>query len=300
MELRHEDFFAFITEREAIRQRREANEPFLKGPYPWTRDPILGEWKFTNVKREHDATSRALIQEFYTPNADRSRQEILFNCAVARYFGTVEFMRAVGWQNLDVIKHDPKAGLDNIASIARSRLTAKQRVFTGAYIITNNGIAGNKEDVVCHTFLADLLPQLDDVCDAAQKRWHWQDMIERLQKVRGFGGTGFMAKETVLDTRYTNFWPENMPADTNIWTPVGPGSMRGAARIAGHNDQRSFNVEATLSVCKTLYKMVDYYWPEAYPELELHDIQFQNCEFDKRERVRLGQGTPRSRFRATR
>jgi hypothetical protein len=32
------------------------------------------------------------------------------------------------------------------------------------------------------------------------------------------------------------------------------------------------------------------------PRLELHDIQFQLCEFDKYERVRLGEGRPKSKY----
>ena len=53
------DFYAFMREREAIRLRR------LEGaPPPWTEDPILREFSFTNIKREHDKTSRLLIEEF--------------------------------------------------------------------------------------------------------------------------------------------------------------------------------------------------------------------------------------------
>jgi hypothetical protein len=36
--------------------------------------------------------------------------------------------------------------------------------------------------------------------------------------------------------------------------------------------------------------------PAFMPELELHDIQFQLCEYDKYERVRLGQGRPKARY----
>jgi hypothetical protein len=38
---------ALITEREAIRKRKEAGQP-----RPWTKYPILHEWSFTKIRRE--------------------------------------------------------------------------------------------------------------------------------------------------------------------------------------------------------------------------------------------------------
>jgi alpha-glutamyl/putrescinyl thymine pyrophosphorylase clade 1 len=45
--------FDFILEREAIRCRRAAGE----AP-PWTNNPILSTWSFTNVRREDDRVTR--------------------------------------------------------------------------------------------------------------------------------------------------------------------------------------------------------------------------------------------------
>src|SRR5258706_195533 len=47
-------FVAFIAEREAIRMRRFV----MQNPWPWTDDPILQEFRFTNVHREDDAVSQ--------------------------------------------------------------------------------------------------------------------------------------------------------------------------------------------------------------------------------------------------
>jgi hypothetical protein len=48
--------WAYIEERERIRLRKEAGEPF-----PWTEDPILRAFKFTNVRRIHDRTTQAFL-----------------------------------------------------------------------------------------------------------------------------------------------------------------------------------------------------------------------------------------------
>jgi hypothetical protein len=107
-----------------------------------------------------------------------------------------------------------------------------------------------------------------------------------------------MAKETLLDTLYTDFWPSGRPADFNDWTPVGPGSKRGAARISG-SDRKSLSAEETLKLCREVYDMRDQYWPKDYVALDLTDIQFQFCEAQKYEKVRLGEGRPRSFYNGT-
>src|SRR5579859_5595828 len=191
--LRHEEFYAFMRKREGIRLARAAGKPA-----PWTDDPILRKYSFTNVKREHDRTSRLLREEFYSPNSGDTKERILLNCATARYFGTIEMARAIGWQK----SWNP----ERVRKIAQRRADAGERVFTGAYVITNAGIPGSKIDVVVDVFLTSLWEQRKEVV-AAAKGDCWQPLVERLQQVYGFGGTGFQAKETILDTRYTTFWP---------------------------------------------------------------------------------------------
>lgn len=279
--MRTEEFYKFIIERETIRLKR-----LVGGPYPWTKDPILRKFKFTNVKREHDKTSMLLKKEFYTPHYEGDREIILLNCAIARYFGTIEFMRTVGWQH----RWNP----EHIRKVANARMAAGERVFTGAYIITNIGIPGSKIDVVIDEFLADLWKQRKAVVKAAEEL-RWQPCVERLMQVRGFGGTGFMAKETILDSRYTAFWGGGQPTDKNTWTPVGPGSIRGASRTM-NLWPRKVPKEMALDVCQQLFLARKKFWPKKFVELELTDIQFQLCEFDKYERVRLGEGRPRSLY----
>lgn len=44
---------SFAQEREAIRLRRAAGEGA-----PWTRDPIMADWSFCNVRREDDRVTQ--------------------------------------------------------------------------------------------------------------------------------------------------------------------------------------------------------------------------------------------------
>ncbi|MCI0561982.1 MAG: hypothetical protein MN733_26135, partial [Nitrososphaera sp.] len=54
--------------------------------------------------------------------------------------------------------------------------------------------------------------------------------------------------------------------------------------------------EQCLLEMRDLFDRAQTQMPLFMPELELHDIQFQLCEFDKYERVRLCEGRPKSRY----
>ena len=85
--------FTYMLERENIRRRKEAGDPA-----PWTDDPILREFSFTNVRRSDDRTTRDLMANFYRPNVAGARPgDVLFNCAMARWFGRADAVAHIGW-----------------------------------------------------------------------------------------------------------------------------------------------------------------------------------------------------------
>ena len=295
-ELRAQAFYDFINEREEVRQRRLAGFSF-----PWTDDPILRSYKFTNVHRHHDRTSMELRNRFYGPHFHDDRRSVLMNCALFRYFGTWDFAWAVGWQDYDSFD------FEMIKDTAESRLANGERVFTGAYVITNQGISAPKQEVVVDYFLKDLHKATPRLLEIAQRTQKWEKVAEEMRLINGFGGTGFMTKEILLDTTYTGFWNRthedpkdgafSFPVDWNDWTPIGPGARRGAARALGDDSATPISESKSMWVIKELLGWKEMLWQHE-SDLVPTDIQFQLCEFDKNERVRLGQGKPRSRYRA--
>lgn len=284
--MRYVDFFAFARAREAVRLNRLAG-----GPKPWTDDPILRAWKFTNVKREHDRTTMELRHLFYDDAKleGRPRSEILINCATYRYFGTSSFARALGWQR--------SFDAEKVVWRARHEMSLGRKIFTGAYVCTNAGHPGPKAEVISRVFLAPLWAQRHAVVKAAQGG-SWRALVERLRLCEGFGGTGFMAKEVALDLDLAGFWKNGEPHDRNTWTPVGPGARRGAARMLAERATTPLREAQALEICRELFAKVENvaFWPKNYPRLELTDTQWILCEWDKYERVRLHQGFPRSKY----
>ena len=74
------EFFNFIDEREAIRQRRRI-KPL---PEPLTDDPILQTYFFCNVRRRHDRTTRWIIKNVIRKEDDP--KDLIWKVIWARIF----------------------------------------------------------------------------------------------------------------------------------------------------------------------------------------------------------------------
>ena len=280
--MRSDEFYNFMIKREKLRLVKEQG-----GPWPWTEDTILQTYKFTNVKRSHDKTTKWFWKERLDKHKEAPASTILFNCALFRYFGTIEFSEAIGW-----IEHWPTSA-QLVKDTAKERLANKERVFTGAYVITNQGLKAPKQDVVVDHFLTPLWEKAPTICNLAENTRRWEDTAKMMMELKGFGGSGFMTKEILQDALHTKVFPTC--TDTNTYCPVGPGAKRGLNRVLGFDKDAKLNNGLELMI--KLFDDRVVFWPEEWVELELHDIQFQLCEFDKYERVKHGEGRPRSLYK---
>lgn len=267
--------WAYIQERERIRLRKEAGQPF-----PWTDDPILGAYKFTNVRRVHDRTTQAFLA-IYRAHAKAPAHEALYNCGVHRLFGTAEFAATVGWQT----KHD----LDAL----RRAVEVCDRPFTGAYMVRADGPLPKAESNA--GYLAGLWHRAPDVVAAIQKTRTWEAGCRALAPVYGFGD-GFMTKEVLQD--YLLWLPWTVK-DAATFTPIGSGALRGLNRLTGHSLRQKRPAYFLLEEVRGLLEQVQPKWRRAFPKAEpltAHDIQFCLCEVDKFLRTKNGEGRPRSRY----
>jgi len=303
-------FWEFIREREAIRLRRAAGQPA-----PWTEDKILRAYKFTNVKREHDRTSVAL-KAIYDQHVLRASDRVVWlNCALYRLFGTAEMAAALGWVRA---WGDESHRRSQVLRLAATRLATGQRVFTGAYIVPNCGRTRPKHEVVC-SIVDGVWKAAPELCDRAMDRWELA--VGVLTQLWGIGS--FIAKEIVLDYVMATGW---RPSDWQTWTPIGPGARRGAMRVLDGKliHPHGLSEHYALKVCRELYTQRRDQWEDwwstanhaavfsdevrrsrnynqlpPHSHLDLTDIQFQLCEFDKYQRALRGEGRPRSRFTPT-
>ena len=273
----------YTLAREAVRVAKE------KGlAPPWTTDPILQTYRFTNVLREDDRATRWMRAHWTGPHADRPAGEIVFNCGHFRYFGDVEFMREIGWHTM--------WGADEIArvvDIAARRRARGDRVFTGAYIVppprTPNDV-DPKAKTICDLVMRGLWDARDELACVARETRSLESVGAVLMGLTGYGGDGFMAKELLLDLMHTTVLAA--PVDVDTWCPIGPGARRGLNRLAGRRVDHRVPFHLLLREMRSAL----HYARERVPFLHLHDVQFVLCEFDKYERARTASGRMKRKY----
>lgn len=282
----YDTFVHYLSERHLIFLRKEGELPM-----PYTEDPILRQYKFTNVLRSRDYTTQWLVKNWYTPHHNDDPEVQVLNCAIARYFGRVEFLEDLGYQE----SWDPTYILET----ARRRFREKKPVFTGAYIITNQGMTDPKEEVVVNCFLSPYRNNLTRLVEIAQRTNSWEAVAKGMQGMPGMGP--FMTKEILLDWQLTSVLSN--ADDMLTWTPAGPGSIRGLNRLAGRPVNAGMTQPAALREMKELLAKLaqEERLPESFPWVGnvfgVTDVQFNLCELDKYLRVKNGEGRPRSTYK---
>lgn len=300
----YDEFVHYLNERESIRLKRETG---FSGP--WTVDPILSKYKFTNVSRANDWTTRWVVKNWYNPNRHQSLEVQAMSCAIFRYFGSAEFAEACGYPS----EWDP----EKLLRTATLRLASGQKVFTGAYIITNQGMRDPKQNVVVTHFLTPYRFNIETIVRVAQSG-SFQDTCEFLQTLPGMGA--FMSKEIALDLMLTPVLEK--AHDRHTWSPVGPGAIRGLNRLHGRPLNKNMTQAAGLAEMQELLGMLAQEKPlrgpgdlglfygedvpkgegliEAFPRIGVDfgvtDVQFCLCETDKYLRVKNDEGRPRSGY----
>lgn len=275
-----EPLFDFMLKRHDITLSRAFGVP-----WPWTADPILQKYRFTNVYRELDTTTvwyrNNIAKEIY-PDDDWFSLHIL-NSTIYRWFNNIRVGSALR-----------DAGLFEVwdSEEAHRVLTQQGPPFVnGAYIIkTPNGLDKLNGVLWC----IDNFVEVFDWALARSQRT-LKGMHGLLKQADYLGD--FMAYEIVCDLRYTPVL-ENAP-DVNFWGNVGPGAKRGLNRLFRGQPNSNIISRAYLSEMLKVFNEVKGAWPHE-PKLEVREIEHSLCEFDKYERARLGEGKPKQLYKVPR
>lgn len=267
-------FIYWIKERISIRTKKEAGEP-----WPWTKDKILQEYKFTNVFRNWDAVTIALHNK-----VDMTRRtkldDLFFQIVLFRMFNwppTYDLLRGK-WDKQQAIRKLRKAQKNGI------------KIFTGAYIITNNGLKKEKIVLVCEAVDA-MYKSRKQTVSALVNLWSIEEAARYLTRYPMVGK--FIAYELVTDLRHTEILKGAL--DIFSWANPGPGAKRGLNRIWGRELKFTQADSAFVREIQLLLPNVQDNIPSR--GFEMRDIEHSLCEFDKYMRVFNGEGRPRSKYR---
>ena len=130
-------YWRFAVERQEIFFRRIAG-----APSPWTADPILREFKFTNAYRASDRVSQYLIKRVIY-GGDQNPDELIFRILVFKMFNRIET-----WELLE----ESLGGVsfaaydfDRYDSVLTKAMAAGARIYSAAYIMPSGGRNGESK-----------------------------------------------------------------------------------------------------------------------------------------------------------
>lgn len=270
-------FFAIARERYKIKLKKDAGEP-----PPWTKDTHLQTWRFTNIFREDDKTTKwfrenvrqPIIARYGSEPRDKTDLQIVEATMIFRWFNRVTTGQII--KDLLLGDWDSRE--------AYRRLQFVDPIFTGAYIIIGkphmpklDGVLGAIDDA--RPMLPRMVKTWPLVSGGQTLEGAWTD----LKTINYLGG--FTAHEIVQDLRYTPIL-ENA-TDIMTWGNLGPGAIRGISWLVyGHGDGFSNSATQQKQMLALMAELLEMskdskYWPAEWPAWEMHQVEFLLCETAK-------------------
>lgn len=218
-------YWHFAAERLAILYRR------LSDPIgPWTADPILRAYRFTNAFRATDRVSQYLIREVQY-RADRSQEprEVFFRTLLFKIFNRIDTWEAMetahgslSWRAVDI------EALDKTLT----RLHAQgRRIYSAAYIMPAPAFGRERKHsnhlaLIAH-MMADRLPE---------RLQQLPDLESVYKSILAYPGLGpFLAFQYAIDLNYSTL----LGFDESDFVVAGPGALDGISKCFSSTDDRS-------------------------------------------------------------
>ena len=208
-------YWYFAAERQAIFERR------IKGAVPpWSKDPILQEYKFCNVYRAADRVSQYLITNIASSKPGGTLDDQLFQIIAFRMFSKIET-----WETLKLLLGKPPTIKDLVSGRLVAALNKTKALngglYTGAFILCANNAFGHAEKHLNHVDLFKHMFVKDALASRLRNAKSLKDVYDLLHRYPLMGD--FMSYQIAIDLNYSN----QINFSENDFCQVGPGAMRG-------------------------------------------------------------------------
>ena len=175
---------------------------------------------------------------------------------------------------------------EHVKNVMRARQIKKEKVYTGAYMLTGT-LGGSKVEQTVDKILTPLYEDQPEIHKHSLEQ-SWREYLP----YKGFAK--FISYEVVTDLRHTKHL--NEAKDIMTWANPGPGAKRGLNRISGNELNEPIHIKRAVEQMQDLLEYSVEKLEPFVPALEMRDIEHCLCEFDKYERTRLNQGRPRAKY----
>jgi hypothetical protein len=269
-------FWSFALERQAIWHRRFVQ----KLPMPWTRDPVLQRYKFTNCQRELDLGTQVLLQSL------KSHLHHPDWCHVLNIF----LYRAYNVPGIEWAHDQLEAR--RIVTERNERWENGEPIFTNAWMITGGNVSPADRLTA-----AVQLWQPEAIVEVAHSAHSLKTVFEAVRQQPFFGGMT-VSWQVALDLTYIF---KHLSDDEWIPEPNVLLSSKKGPQAIEHGPRAAAKLIAPeLSALEVIQYLRDHQpaawaavaWP-AKPRLSLADVEHTLCEFCKYIGIVQGKRTGR-------
>jgi hypothetical protein len=269
-------YWRFAAERQNIFVKRQT-----QSLPPWTTDPILSQFKFTNVYRASDRVSQFLIRNvIYAGDDDPT--EVIFRILLFKLFNKIETWQLLEQELGPVTTKD--FSVKRFSSVLNLAFEAGDRIYSGAYIMPS----GSKtfKTVRKHDAHLHLLQMMlnDKIAEKVQAAHTLKDVFEVLRSYPLIGD--FLAYQYAIDINYSGV----TDFSESEFVCAGPGARSGLrkcfANLEGNMDEEVISL-VTESQEDEFSRRGLSFRRLGNRRLQLIDIQNVFCEIDKYARVQF-------------
>lgn len=284
-------FWNFIAERQAIWHRR-----FVEAsPQPWTKDLILQKNKFTNIYRELDPGTRYAMTQILEKEAPRPDR--VFNIMMYRLMCSIPTYGGFGFHLLS--EFEEHKFNNHLWSIYDSG----EPVFGNAYLISPYSSMGSD---LKYENVSRLFGQIHQDFEGFFRRLDSAPTMEKaFNVIHGMYGFGpFLAYQVLVDLLYplqVEGGKGILPFSHNDWARLGPGAMRGFARLSS-SQERLKGLKWLRRSQREEFDRLGIRFPFLLDdngnriELTLANLQNCLCEFHKYRSIQDGTGKAQRLF----
>jgi len=267
-------YWYFAAERQKIFFKK-----FQGAPIPWTNDPILGKYKFTNAYRASDRTSQYLIRSvIYRNDLPSNPEEVFFRIMLFKIFNKIKTWELIENKISFITWSD--YSFDQYDRILTEAMQQGETIYSAAYMMPS----GSKYNVKHRNHLKLIEQMLQN--ELPKKLQDASTMSEGFQLLRQYPTMGnFLAYQFITDLNYSEI--------TN-WTEMefvipGPGAIDGIYKCFSNlgNWNQSDIIKLVAESQEEEFERLGIEFASLWGrKLQLIDCQNLFCEVDKYARIK--------------
>ena len=188
---------------------------------PWTDDPVLATYRFTNAYRASDRVSQYLIREVqYHPDRPSAPAEVFFRTMLFKIFNRIDTWETLERKVGQIV--GTTADINSINAVLNEMFDQHERLYSAAYIMPSPAFGHVRKHTNHLALLARMME--DKLPVELQRAGSLREVYDLLVRYPGIGP--FLAFQYAIDLNYSTLI-DHSEADFVV---AGPGALDGISK----------------------------------------------------------------------